>query len=102
MERYVEIRKRAKDGKSTVKLGEFVLRDGASTVEFVGDPSKVRGLIDRDGAIFDRLGILNKPNKRGKSRVDKTDGAAFLENLPLNIWGAMVWAIKVKERKTSK
>ena len=102
MDRYVEVYRRSQDGKSIIKEGEFVLKEGKTAVEFVGDPSKVRRLTRYDETICDRLGILNKPSDIGESRVGMADGAAFLENLPFNLWGSRVWATKVKERKTSK
>jgi len=102
MDRYVEVYRRTQDGKSIIKEGEFVLKEGETTVEFVGDPSMVHRLTSYDGTIYDRLGILNKPSDRGESKVSMADGAAFLENLPFNLWGVRIWATKVKERKTSK
>jgi len=102
MERYVEMMRRTPDGLQVYKKGEFVLREGETTVEYVGDPLGLRGILDRDGAIPDRLNKLGRGSSGPEGRVKMTDGLAFLENLPYNFIGSRFWATKVKTRKASK
>lgn len=95
MEKYVEMLQRV-NAKETEKVGEFVLKEGSSTVEYIGDPEELGKILD-DGSLPDFSHKIGKGKQRGRVRM--TDGEAFLVNLTLSHHGSMSWATKVKERE---